>query len=240
MIDADEDWHHAVNSCLPAPFAPRWLARRAVSRFVPESVRNFLRPRNRSRERLRMPLDWMPAYRYQAFWKRMPFFAMPSFYDGRIRINLAGREAGGVVPAHEYESTCEAIEGLVRSCRDLATGAPVAAEIERSAPADPRALGPSACDLVVVWRGAALGFDHPKLGLIGPIPYRRTGGHTGPYGMAYLAGAGIGAVDLGVRSSFDVAPTIAELLDERLAPGSSGSSFLSVARASAAAPPTAR
>jgi predicted AlkP superfamily phosphohydrolase/phosphomutase len=182
----------------------------------------------------------MPAYRYQAFWKRMPFFAMPSFYDGRVRINLAGREANGRVQPTDYDSTCDTIENLVRSCRDVSNGEPVVGEIERCGGSDPRALGPSACDMVVVWRGAALGFEHPKLGRVGPVPYRRTGGHTGPYGMAYLAGPGVKDTDLGVRSSFDVAPTIAELLDERMAPGSSGSSFLSLALTGSPITPDAR
>jgi hypothetical protein len=78
----------------------------------------------------------------------------------------------------------------------------------------------------VVWRGAALGFDHPEHGRIGPLPYRRTGGHTGPYGMAYLAGEGIVARDGGVRSSFDVAPTIIDLLGESAAAAVSGRSLL--------------
>ncbi len=79
-----------------------------------------------------------------------------------------------------------------------------------------------------MWRGAALGFDHPTHGRIGPLPYRRTGGHTGPYGVAYLAGDGIAPHDGGVRSSFDVAPTIVELLGERAPAGISGRSLLSV------------
>jgi arylsulfatase A-like enzyme len=44
--------------------------------------------------------------------------------------------------------------------------------------------------------------------------------------MAYFAGDGISAGDFGVRSSFDVVPTIVELLGEKLPYGLSGRSAL--------------
>jgi hypothetical protein len=44
--------------------------------------------------------------------------------------------------------------------------------------------------------------------------------------MAYLAGDGIAAGDFGVRGSFDVVPTIVELLGEQVASGLSGHSLL--------------
>ena len=87
---------------------------------------------------------------------------------------------------------------------------------------DPLKLGPSESDLVIVWRVPALGLEHDEHGRIGPLPYRRTGGHTGPYGMAYFAGEGIAAGDFGVRSSFDVVPTLVDLLGEKPPPGLSG------------------
>ena len=37
-------------------------------------------------------LDWMPSAGYSFAWSGMPAFALPSFYDGRIRINVKGRE----------------------------------------------------------------------------------------------------------------------------------------------------
>jgi hypothetical protein len=117
------------------------------------------------------------------------------------------------------------VEALVRECRDLRTGEPVVDHVERTGGHDPLTLAPSASDLVVVWRGAALGFSHAVHGRIGPLPYRRTGGHTGPYGVAYLAGDGITAGEGGVRSSFDVVPTIVELLGERPAAALSGRSL---------------
>ena len=38
------------------------------------------------------------AYWYRKFWPRMPYFALPSFADGHVRVNLRGRgQAGRVV-----------------------------------------------------------------------------------------------------------------------------------------------
>jgi predicted AlkP superfamily phosphohydrolase/phosphomutase len=155
----------------------------------------------------------------------MRYFALPSFYDGRVRINLAGRECDGMVSRTDYEAVCDEIESLVGACRDLRTGETVVDHVERCGSRDPLTLGPTESDLVIVWRTAALGFEHPGLGRIGPLPYRRTGGHTGPYGMAYLAGDGIAEGDYGVRSSFDVVPTIIELLGEKVPPELSGRSL---------------
>lgn len=54
--------------------------------------------------------------------------------------------------------------------------------------------------------------EHPRLGLIGPVPLRRTGRHTSQ-GIAYLAAPGLEPGDRGLHSSSDVAPpAIAQLL----------------------------
>ena len=69
--------------------------------------------------------------------------------------------------------------------------------------------------MLVVWRGVAVALEHPRLGLIGPVPLRRTGGHT-RNGIAYVAAPGLEPGERGVRSSSDVVPTIAQLLGLRL------------------------
>ena len=182
----------------------------------------------------RLSLDWMPATRYRPFWPKLPAFALPSFYDGRIRINLAGREAQGIVPPQGYTAVCNEIVAMLRECRDSITGAPAVKLIERPAKRDPLQLAPTEADLVVVWNGATLGLDHPRWGRIGPLPYRRPGGHTGRYGMAWIAGDGIAAGDRGVRSSFDVAPTLLDLLGETPQGPMSGRSLLADATQAAA------
>ena len=174
-------------------------------------------------------IDWMPAARYCGLWPEMRAFALPSYLDGRVRINLSGRESRGKVSPASYDAACDAVEYLVRRCRDIHTGEPVVASIERCGGPDPAALGPTACDMIVHWRAPTQGFDHPRLGRIGPVPYRRTGGHTGGHGFAYLAGSDLPPGDYGLRSAFDVAPTVFDLLGERPAGGLAGKSLLSAA-----------
>lgn len=157
-------------------------------------------------------LDWMAARAYQPYWSSMPAFALPSFYDGRVRINLTGRESKGRVPLESYAATVRAVEELLHECVDARTREPVVDFFEYPHSRNPLAVGPTESDLVVVWKGMPLGLEHPRLGRIGPVPFRRTGGHTGPHGIAYVAGAGITSGQRGVASSFDVVPTILDLL----------------------------
>jgi len=231
MLDRDAHWSQAVKTRIAQFTEPLDSARLAAALVLPEIVKRALRPKSpvpdsASDARLRLSLDWMPSDLYQRYWRRMRFFALPSFYDGRVRINLAGRESQGMVSLARYEATCAEIESLVTACRDLQTGEPVVDHIERCARGNPLELGPTESDLIIVWSRAALGFQHPLHGEIGPLPFRRTGGHTGPYGMAYLSGDGISPCDYGVRSSFDVVPSIVELLGEQLPLGYSGTSLL--------------
>jgi predicted AlkP superfamily phosphohydrolase/phosphomutase len=204
MLNADQGWGKQMRVLVPAQ--PR-------TRGTPQHPD-------------RHPLDWMPAARYAPFWPRMPAFALPSYYEGRVRINLAGREAQGIVPPERYAAVCGEIEALMRACTDSLTGKPVVKRVVRTARPDPRQVDATEADLTIIWDGGVLGLDHPRHGRIGPIPYRRPGGHTGPYGTAWLAGEGLPPGDFGVRSSFDVAPTIVELLGEAPIPGMSGESLL--------------
>jgi predicted AlkP superfamily phosphohydrolase/phosphomutase len=156
----------------------------------------------------------------------MPAFALPSFYDGSIRINLRGRERHGIVELSRYEETCRTLETLLRDCRNPRTGEPVVDVVERSWTRNPMDLTGSEADLLVVWRGVTTALEHPRLGLIGPVPLRRTGGHTGPYGMAYISAPGLEAGDRGVRSAFDVVPTVVRLLGNEPPSHMSGTSLL--------------
>jgi predicted AlkP superfamily phosphohydrolase/phosphomutase len=155
----------------------------------------------------------------------MRAFALPSFYDGRVRVNVRGREDHGLVDPDDYAATCDELEELVRSCVSPWNGAPAVTDVERPGGDDPFSVGSSGADLVVVWGPGVFALDHPHLGLIGPVPYRRTGGHTGPYGFASVTGPGVTAGDHGIVSSFDVAPTVLDLAG-RPPETASGTSFL--------------
>lgn len=175
-----------------------------------------------------LPVTWMPATKYSAFWRSMRAFALPSFYDGRIRINLKGREAAGKVAPGDYARFCIELETILRECRDVISGRPAVRGIERFRGSDPLRLDATDADLIVLWNGPVLGVVHPTLGKVGPYPYRRTGGHTGPAGMAYFAGDGISPGDHGTASAFDVVPTVIELLGERRPARLSGRSLLNI------------
>lgn len=234
ILAEDERWEASklVSRPAPAPVEPGALRRAA--RSLPIPVRAVLKGvraglvswRSPAAPRRGPDLVWQPAYHYGAHWPQMPAFALPSFYDGRIRINLRGRERDGIVEPVHYEATCRELETLLRECRDPRTGEPAVADIERAATRNPLALASSECDLLVVWRSPAAALEHPRLGLVGPVPLRRTGGHTGRHGVAYVAGRGVDPGDRGVRSAFDVAPAIAELLGAKSRAAMSGASLL--------------
>jgi predicted AlkP superfamily phosphohydrolase/phosphomutase len=168
-------------------------------------------------------IAWIPAARYREFWPRMSAFALPAYYDGRVRINLEGREARGQVPVDQYESRCQQVIDLLRCCRNVLNGDEIVEAIHRPK-TNPGTVGPTEADLYVIWKGAPIGFTTPGFGDIGPIPYRRTGGHTGARGFLYLAGSGIAAGNAGVISSFDVVPTVIDLLGETRPASVSGKS----------------
>jgi predicted AlkP superfamily phosphohydrolase/phosphomutase len=233
ILAADQSWGASSASWFPRP-AQDLLLRRlraAVSRrprlaAMAKAGRAALTSWRSSAPGARLDLSWQPALRYQPHWPRMRAFALPSFYDGRIRINLRGRERHGVVDRSRYEETCQAIEQLVGECRNPLTGEPAVQSVDRPWTGDPLALGGSEADLLVVWRDAATALVHPRLGLIGPVPLRRTGGHTGRHGTIYIAAPGLEPGDRGVRSSFDVVPTLVDLLGCRPVAGLSGTTLL--------------
>jgi predicted AlkP superfamily phosphohydrolase/phosphomutase len=142
----------------------------------------------------------------------MPAFALPSFYDGRVRINLRGRERCGIVDSAHYGAFRDDLVRTLRECRDILTGETIVEEVEYPAAANPTKIGNTEADFVILWRGAPMGLIHPKHGQVGPIPYRRTGGHTGGPGFALVHGQGFSPGDYGMRSAYDVVPTFFELL----------------------------
>jgi hypothetical protein len=170
-------------------------------------------------------LSWMPLTRHRHRWARMRAFALPSFYDGRIRVNLAGREVSGIVSIDGYHATLDEIEAMLRVCTEPRTGSPVVAAIERTK-GDPFARADDDVDMVVHWAPNVLGVAHPELGVIGPLPPRRTGGHTSSIGRCVIVGRDVEPIHLGVRSSFDVVPTILDLVSSRTSARVSGQSLI--------------
>jgi hypothetical protein len=216
IITGDGIWEDEIDRILPRPVRrPGRLGRGLAT----------LRARLRPAADHSLPLAWMPSDRYAPFWPGMRAFAMPSFYDGQVRINLKGREARGLVDPADYEAELDEIEALVRACRDPLSGEPVVADVVRTGRPGHR-IAPSEADMILVWREGVLGLAHPVHGTIGPLPCRRAGGHTGRTGVAWFAGPGIRPGDYPPRSAFDVVPTVVEMLGQRIAAGMSGASAL--------------
>ncbi|HYB43262.1 MAG TPA: hypothetical protein VEL75_15895, partial [Candidatus Methylomirabilis sp.] len=159
-------------------------------------------------------LDWQLPSWYRAHWPSMKAFALPTFGDARIRLNLKGRERDGVVDPAQYQAACQEVEDSIRACRDPRTGRPVVARTWRPRAGAP--MEPAGCDadIVLQWSHAFDSFEHPRVGLIGPFPFRRTGGHT-DRGFAFFSGAGIAPGDLGEWRAIDLPATLLALLDRQ-------------------------
>lgn len=219
LLAAGEHWDLAVKAHLRQSKRQRATAlarlRQRVARILPSAERNA------EAEPTAENLGWMPSQHYQPFWARMDAFAMPSFYDGRIRLNLKGREAEGRIDPATYDEACRRIEDLLMACRDPRTGGPVVRSITRAVDpvnglyTDPLVLPDTQADLIVLWQGMPLAFQHPRFGTMGPAPLRRTGGHTGGDGVLYMTGSTWPAGDHGRRHAFDVVPTLLEQLGAR-------------------------
>lgn len=165
------------------------------------------------RQREPRGVGWMPATRYRSFWPAMEAFAVPAFYDGQIRVNLRGREACGTVDPERYEALLGELEQLLSECRDPLSGEPAVRETFR-ANKPPMELSPYEADLYVLFGSGLLGIEHPSIGTIGPLPWRRTGGHTGDWGFLFGAGPGLETLAAETASSFDVVPTMLSLLGD--------------------------
>ena len=156
-------------------------------------------------------LDWQLPTWYRSRWPRMRAFALPTFGDARIRLNVRGRERDGVVDPGDYRATCQAVEDSIHACRDPRTGRPVVARTWRPRAGAPFGRGGCDADIVIQWSHAFDALEHPEVGLIGPFPFRRTGGHT-DRGFAFFSGPGIAPGDAGEWRAIDLPATLVALL----------------------------
>jgi predicted AlkP superfamily phosphohydrolase/phosphomutase len=158
--------------------------------------------------------NYLPAVWYSPYWRRMKAFAIPTFSWGCVRINVRGRDRYGMVPPSAYEQTCTEIVELLSELKDLRTGVPAVKEVIRTRSANELSDdGKPDGDLIVHWsRGIRNGFESPRFGKIGPLPYCRSGSHYSD-GFAFLKGPGIKAGSkLEGWQIIDIAPTILALL----------------------------
>ncbi len=222
LLEGNEQWSHAINTRLGI-LGPQASQNGFVHRLH-QRAEAFAR-RIKSSD-VKIELDWMPAARYAPFWPRMEAFALPAYYDGQIRVNLKGRERDGFVPAERYPALLDELEKLILSVRDPRSGEPVARRIDRPLAANPFSQTETRCDLKILWARNVYAFDVPGMGRIGPVPQRRTGGHTGDFGYAYILGTTRSRKAGTVASSFDIVPTLLSMAGAEAPPGLSGRSLV--------------
>ena len=90
---------------------------------------------------------------------------------------------------------CDRFEETVRACINPRTGRSAVERVYRMRehPLEPN--GPDG-DLVVVWSDPADAIVHPDVGMVGPLPFQRTGEHSAN-GFAFVSGPGIEHADAG-------------------------------------------
>ena len=155
-----------------------------------------------------------PPMWYHPAWPHMRAFALPSFSEGYIRLNVRGRERDGIVDPADYDRVCEEVETLLRGVRNARTGTPLVKKIMRA-----RALTGSGDvklpdpDLLVLWAAEPADVVDTPLGRIGPLPFQRTGSHV-ERGFLLAAGPGIpaGRGLTGTPHALDLPPTILSLM----------------------------
>jgi len=164
--------------------------------------------------RSRVELNGHPSTWYRPYWHRMPAFALPTHSDGLIRLNVAGREANGIVPTSEYLRVREEIVDILEELTLPNSAEPAVSRIIRT-----RVDGPSdhpqlpQADLIVQWNSKIRGhFVSPRYGTFGPVPIHRTGAHT-PQGFLIAQGNDIPSHQrVPTGSPVDVSATILDLL----------------------------
>ncbi len=214
-----EDWYNWVRKGFPKKNkTPKSVAKKIACSLKLKSIKRPHRAANQEfkkkpvSSKYTFPINWMPIMSYKPFWPDMPAFAIPSYFDGRVRINLQGREKNGIVPINKYIANRDELVRLISECKDPITGQGVVEQVVFPQHKDPMEMTETEADIVFVWSGAISGFLHSDHGKIGPVPYRRTGGHTGGNGFAYVTDTNLAPGYYGTRSAFDAIATLPDIL----------------------------
>lgn len=176
------------------------------------------------------PGGWCPAMWYKATWPHMKAFALPSYSDGCIRINVKGREPKGIVDPADYHRVCDELMEELGRLTNPRTGEPFIDDIwkTRRSPDEGDHLPDG--DLVVTFSDSPADVvDSPTVGRMGPFPLLRVGGHR-DQGFLLARGPGIAAAaTLPKGHVVDLPPTILTLMGETVPPHLDGKPLFNVA-----------
>jgi predicted AlkP superfamily phosphohydrolase/phosphomutase len=208
------DWPEAVWHDHYADLPPHWLPRPLRQPFrklagIPGCHFPFYLLRRLG------ALQWQPATWYRPWWPRMRAFALPSYGDGCIRINLRGREPQGIVAPADVGSLCRELTERLLALRDPRSGRPLVREVVRTreqAPGIEAGREPDA-DLVVLWERQANDMaGDGETARLGPAPFWKSGSHR-PTGFVVGLGPGIPRQGpVGTAHVVDLAPSVLDLL----------------------------
>jgi len=200
-----------AGSPLPPPSLdyPRHMKHEIWDLVTPGGRKRLTSPRDQ--EAMGMSLNWQPSNWYKSAWKDMRGFSLPSYSDGYVRLNIKGRDKGGLVAPEDYHTTCDEIIKMVMGYRCARTGLPLVNKVIRPR-SDALASDPKLpdADIVFSWSGggATDTVESDEYGQIGPTPFFRTGDHT-TNGFFLAKGPGIeGGRELSEGVAIDFAPTI--------------------------------
>ncbi len=114
-------------------------------RIIPQRFQNPL-----SRTFPSLHLHALMEFKFSGIeWSKTQVFAEP--YEGRIFINLQGREPEGIVSAKEYHSLCEQLRNILLKLTDPESGAPLVRAIYRPEDLYHGPYAKNTADLVVEW-----------------------------------------------------------------------------------------
>ncbi|WP_323846381.1 alkaline phosphatase family protein [Microbulbifer magnicolonia] len=158
---------------------------------------------------------WQPALWYSNCWPQMKAFALMSFSEGYIRLNVRGREKEGIVEPADFQAVVNDICNELKLLKCARTGTPMVKKVlvtRQSATEVDKKL-PDA-DIVISWQEtfATDAVSHPEYGRIGPVPHFRAGSHRHT-GFMLMAGQGTAQNAKIVNGhALDIAPTILAMM----------------------------
>lgn len=163
-------------------------------------------------------MPYQAATWYRHLWPRMKAFALPSFAEGYVRLNVRGREAHGLVETKDYDRVCDELTAEISSLVDARSGKPIVRDVRRTRTHGlEQSITLPDADLIVLWASQPTDTaDSPTRGRIGPVPFYRSGSHTAE-GFAWICAPGIEpGTQLSDGRPTSLAPTVLALLGAKI------------------------